>query len=389
MDEKLLAQTPPMGFNCWNTFMTDLDEDTLKEVALALKNEGFLEAGYNYFCLDDGWENKERVVGQGLDYDKEKFPSGLKAFGDFLHNLGFKFGIYTCNGTKTCAGYPGSYGYEYEDAAQFAKWGVDLVKYDNCFVPSDANSKFLYRRMGQALRETGRDILYSMCNWGFDESENWARTAGAHIYRVCGDCRDTFENVETVMSVIRKLNFSAHSGTNCFADPDFLIAGMNGEGAVSNLGEEVKPNAGYNVYRLQFSLWCMICAPLFMSHDPRKTTPLTKEILQNKKMIEISQDIAGIPAFLCTTEKKHANDVAKTEVWAKPLYNGDVAICLINRREFDHDVCAGFDSFGWLISDMVSAYDVWEDKSIGNHRGNITLKVPGRDCKVLILHHIK
>lgn len=381
-----LAATPPMGWNSWNTFMDHLEEKTLREIAISLKEQGFLEAGYTYFSLDDGWENKERVVGCGVDYDHAKFPSGLKSFGDFLHELGFKFGIYSCAGTLTCGGYPASYGYEYEDAAQFAAWGVDLLKYDNCHVPDDASGKFLYRRMGQALRETGRPILYSMCNWGFDASETWARSTGAHIYRIGGDSRDTWENVDVVMNTIKKINMSACSGPNCFADPDFLIAGMNGNGAVSHLGEEVAPNAGYDVYKMQFSLWCMLCAPLIMSHDPRKTTPETRDILLNKEMLAVNQDAAGIPAFICKIDKMEETEFIKTDVWAKPLLNGDIVVGLFNRNDHPSTITAGFNSFGWLLSDTVEVYDLWKHQQVGIARGYVITEVAQRSCAVFKLH---
>lgn len=375
-----------MGWNSWNTFMDGLDEATLREIAVSLKEQGFLEAGYEYFCLDDGWEEKTRRVGCGVDYDRKKFPSGLKSFGDFLHGLGFKFGIYSCAGTLTCGGYPGSYGYEYEDAQKFADWGVDLLKYDNCYVPTDVPGKFLYRRMGQALRETGRPILYSMCNWGFDDSQTWVRSTGAHSYRIGTDSRDTWENVQSVMHVLGKMNLTAFSGANCYADPDFLIAGMNGRGAVSNLGEEIGPNAGYNVYRMQFSLWCMICAPLMMSHDPRYTTPQTAEILLNRELLAVNQDAANIPAFPCRIEKMMEADASKCEVWAKPLSCGDVVVGLFNRKDTPAYLQAGFESMGWLLSDTVEAYDLWAHRPAGVFRGNVTMQVPGRDCVVLRLH---
>ncbi|MEG0570193.1 MAG: glycoside hydrolase family 27 protein [Oscillospiraceae bacterium] len=390
MKENLFTNAPPMGWNSWNTFMFDLNEETLREIALSLKSQGFLEAGYTYFCLDDGWEDKTRRIGHGVDYDKKKFPSGLAAFGDFLHDLGFKFGIYSCAGTLTCGGYPASYGYEYEDAENFAKWGVDLLKYDNCYVPADVQSKYLYRRMGQALRETGRPILYSMCNWGFDDSQNWARTTGANIYRIGGDIRDTWENIEGGMNTIAGLNISAHSGVGCFADPDFLVVGMNGDGAVSHLGEETSANATDSIYRVQFSLWCMLCAPLFMSHDPRKTTQGAKDILLNHEMIAVNQDPAFIPAYQCKVEKMlSAWEMSKTEIWAKPLYNGDVVVGLFNRREGPTDLVASFESFGFAITDTVCAYDLWAHEEIGLYRGSITINVGGRDCKVLRLHRQK
>ena len=384
---EMIAKTPPMGWNSWNTFMDQLDEKTLKEVALSLKKQGFLEAGYNYFCLDDGWESRERQFGSGVDYDKMKFPSGLKAFGDFLHDLGFKFGIYSCAGTLTCGGYPGSYGYEYEDAERFAQWGVDLLKYDQCNVPNDCEGKFLYRRMGQALRETGRPILYSMCNWGYDASETWARSTGAHIYRIGSDSRDTWESVCSSISVIKEINLPTYSGPNCYADPDFLIAGMNGSGAVSNLGEVIGPNADFGVYKTQFSLWCMLCAPLIMSHDPRSEDEQTNGILLNSEMIAVNQDPAGIPAFLCKIHKQF--EIQTNDVWAKPLANGDIVLGLFNRSDRTVVISAGFHSLGWLMSDHVEVYDLWAHQALGEAVGYVSAKVEPRNCAVFRLHRKK
>jgi alpha-galactosidase len=159
---------PPLGWNSWNTFTWDINEGLIREVADAFVSEGFKEAGYEYIVIDDCWSLKERDVGGRLVPDPVKFPGGMKALADYIHSKGLKFGMYSCVGTRTCAGYPGSFEHEFQDAALFAEWGVDYLKYDYCYKPSQISGALLYKRMSLALKNCGRDILFSACNWGTD-----------------------------------------------------------------------------------------------------------------------------------------------------------------------------------------------------------------------------
>ena len=168
MERRAMCAVPPMGWNSWNTFAENINEDLVKETVDSMKEQGFLEAGYEYVVMDDCWSLKERDAEGRLVADPEKFPGGIKALADYIHDKGFKFGMYSCCGTRTCANYPGSFEHEFEDARQFAQWGVDYLKYDNCFRPQNQDGRTLYRRMGMALANSGRDIVFSACQWGTD-----------------------------------------------------------------------------------------------------------------------------------------------------------------------------------------------------------------------------
>ena len=160
---KPLAHTPPMGWNSWNTFSWNINADLIRTSADYMVSTGLKDAGYEYIVIDDCWSEKQRVNGR-LVPDKDKFPDGIKPVADYVHSKGLKFGMYSCAGTHTCAGYPGSFEHEFDDAETFAEWGVDYLKYDYCYKPSAADGANLYKRMGMALRNCGRDIVFSACN---------------------------------------------------------------------------------------------------------------------------------------------------------------------------------------------------------------------------------
>ena len=185
----MTAKKPPMGWNSWNTFGEHINEKLIMEMADQLVNDGYKDAGYEYVIIDDCWSLKERVDGK-LVPDPKLFPSGMKALSDYIHSKGLKFGMYSCAGTKTCAGYPSSYGHEFEDARQFAEWGVDYLKYDFCNFPVSGDAKNAYLTMAMALRHTGREILFAACNWGKYDPSGWMRSRGAHTYRSTGDIFD-------------------------------------------------------------------------------------------------------------------------------------------------------------------------------------------------------
>ena len=230
----MLAQKPPMGWNSWNTFGPNINEKVVRDTADAFITKGLKDAGYEYVVIDDCWSLRDRGTDGRIVPDPEKFPSGMKALADYIHSKGLKFGMYSCAGTRTCAGYPGSFDYEFIDAKTFAEWGVDFLKYDFCYKPSLANGPILYNRMGMALKASGREILFSACNWGSDEVEKWIRSTGAHMYRSTGDINDTFDSFKNIaMSQVDKLTYSA---PGCFNDIDMLICGMHGKGNVANGG---------------------------------------------------------------------------------------------------------------------------------------------------------
>ena len=226
----ILAKTPPMGFNTWNTFGPDINEQMVLEMTDVIAEQGYRDAGYKYVVIDDCWSLKERDENGNLVADPEKFPHGMKYVGDYIHSKGLKFGMYSCAGTRTCAGYPASFDHEFQDARTFASWGVDFLKYDFCYFPSFANCQHRYLQMAQALRASGRDILFSACNWGVQEPWSWMRSVGAHMYRSTGDIVDNFASTSHIMAS-QMNNFNANA-SGCFNDMDMLTIGMAGQGFV-------------------------------------------------------------------------------------------------------------------------------------------------------------
>ena len=189
-----------------------------------VKRKGYQKAGYEYVVVDDCWALKERDGEGNLVPDPEKFPHGMKALADYLHGKGLKFGIYSCAGIMTCAGYPSSYDHEFQDARQFADWGVDYLKYDFCHFPDSADCKSRYHTMSMALKATGREILFAACNWGQEESWNWMRSIGVHTYRSTGDI---FDNFRSFMGILQSpLDHLSQSGGYCFNDMDMLPGGL-------------------------------------------------------------------------------------------------------------------------------------------------------------------
>jgi len=311
-----LAPRPPMGWNTWNTFQTKINENMLKEMVDIYVSSGMHDAGYEYFVLDDGWMAMERDQKGSLVADPVKFPQGMKAFADYVHAKGLKFGIYNCAGSKTCAGYPGTRGHEYEDARLYASWGVDFLKYDWCYTDS-LNAPEAYKTMSAALKATGRPIVFSICEWGDHAPWLWAGGVG-ELYRSTGDISASFVvrkpignwTPQSVLSIldlqeaIRKYN-----GPNHWNDPDMLEVG-NGMSYVED--------------RSHFSLWCMLAAPLAAGNDLRKMSPQTRQILTNSEMIAIDQDERGIAAFKMAMPDS-------LELWIKPLKNNEMALCFFNR----------------------------------------------------------
>ena len=246
----MLAKRPPMGWNSWNTFGRDINENLIKETADIMVEQGYLAAGYEYLVIDDCWSKMERDENGRLVADPEKFPSGMKAVADYVHSKGLKFGMYSCAGVRTCAGYPSSYDHEYVDAQTFADWGVDFLKYDFCNFPETGDCVGRYLQMSMALKATGRDILFSACNWGSKEPWKWMNSIGAHMYRSTGDIQDNYQSFKNI--ALSQVDNLCMSGPGSFNDPDMLVVGMYGKG---NVGFGGCTDAEY---RTQFALWCLL-----------------------------------------------------------------------------------------------------------------------------------
>lgn len=286
----ILAKTPPMGFNTWNTFGPNISEQMVLEMADVMAEKGYRDAGYKYVVIDDCWSLRERDENGNLVADPEKFPHGMKYVGDYIHSKGLKFGMYSCAGIRTCAGYPASFDHEFQDARTFASWGVDFLKYDFCYFPSFANCQHRYLTMAQALRASGRDILFSACNWGVQEPWSWMRSVGAHMYRSTGDIWDNFPSTAGIMKS-QMGNFNANAA-GCFNDMDMLTVGMGGQGNVGDANCNT-----YGEYEMQFAYWCFCAAPLMMGADLRKVGEEYRTLLQHKELIRLNQDPECRPPY--------------------------------------------------------------------------------------------
>ena len=311
-----LALTPPMGWNSWNKFACDVSERMLMEVADAMVESGMRDAGYTYIVVDDCWHGERDSLGF-IQASAGHFPHGIKAVTDYIHSKGLKFGIYSCAGNKTCAGKPASRGHEYQDALQYAKWGVDYLKYDWCDTEG-LNAEAAYTTMRDALFAAGRPIVFSLCEWGDNKPWKWGANVG-HLWRTTGDIYDCFDcemNYGTwsswgVMKILDKQEgLRQYAGPDHWNDPDML--------EVENGGMTT------NEDRAHFSMWCMLAAPLIAGNDLRNMSEETREILTNGEAIAINQDRLGIQGF------KFA-DKDSLETWFKPLDNGEWAVCFLNR----------------------------------------------------------
>ena len=281
---------PPMGWNTWNTFGNNINEQLIMEIADTVVEKGYKDAGYEYIIIDDCWHLPERRDGK-MVADPEKFPHGMKYLADYIHSKGLKFGMYSCAGVMTCyENLPGSYGYEYTDAKQFAEWEIDYLKYDFCHFPKMADAKMAYATMSMALRNCGRDILFAACNWGWHDPHLWMRSRGVNTYRSTEDISDnkvSFCNIAE--SQLEKISLS---GNGFFNDMDMLIVGMHGKGNVALGG------CSDEEYGLHFALWSFMGSPLIIGGDVRNLDKASEEILLNKNLIALNQDEDALPPYL-------------------------------------------------------------------------------------------
>ena len=375
MNRKAMCGVPPMGWNSWNTFTDKISEDLIKETVDVMKDQGFLEAGYEYVVMDDCWSLKERDSEDRLVADPEKFPNGIKALADYVHDKGFKFGMYSCCGTRTCADYPGSFEHEYEDARQFAQWGVDYLKYDNCFKPQFQDCRTLYRRMGLALANSGRDIVFSACQWGTESVHEWISSTGAHLFRSTQDITDCWNSIKDI--ALSQMDKMAFSGPFCHNDMDMRVVGLHGKG-----GNEYISAGGCTdeEYQTHFSLWAMMNSPLMIGCDVRNLTEETKKILLNKDLIAINQDTECRAPFRVNC-LSNSPDVF---ILVKFLSNGDVAVGMFNMGDVPAMAVVDFWDLGLTVSSGMALefYDCIDHENLGKKRERFSVKVPAHGSKV-------
>ncbi|MBM4371546.1 MAG: glycoside hydrolase family 27 protein, partial [Deltaproteobacteria bacterium] len=276
---RILAATPPMGWNSWNLFACDIDQDLILSTAEAMVESGMAALGYEYVNLDDCWQ-VDRDADGVIVADPERFPDGIAALADAVHALGLKLGVYTCAGTLTCQERPGSFGYEALDMATYAAWGVDYVKVDWCFAEElDAAERYGLFRDGIAA--TGREMMLSICNWGFQEPWVWGPETG-QLWRTSGDIQDSLLPLLVNLFAVEPL--APFAGPGRWNDPDMLEVG---NGGMDN-----------DLYRAHFGLWAILAAPLLAGNDLRDMDPETLAILTNPEIIAVDQDALGLQAVL-------------------------------------------------------------------------------------------
>ncbi|AOZ94796.1 alpha-galactosidase [Paenibacillus crassostreae] len=381
MYEQQLGLKPPMGWNSWNTFTWDINEQLIREAADTIVAGGYKDAGYEYIVIDDCWSLKDRDDDGKLVADPIKFPNGMKALADYIHSKGLKFGMYSCVGTHTCAGYPGSFEHEFQDAELLAEWGVDFLKYDYCFKPRHISGELLYKRMSLALKNCGRDILFSACNWGEDNVYQWIRESGAHMYRSTGDIQDSWDSIKSL--TLSQLDKASFTGSYCHNDMDMLVVGMYGGSNSDFIGSQI---GGCNdvEYKTHFSLWSMMGSPLMIGSDIRKANQPTRDILMNRDLIAINQDVEGRGAYRIKPEPQwfHADDVF---MLVKVLTDGDVAIGFFNLSDGQREMSLQFWDIGlpYASGKSLSLYDCWEHKEIGVFRERYAPVVPAHDCLIV------
>ncbi len=381
-----LAMTPPMGWNSWNGFGKKVSEQLIKETADSLVSTGLKDAGYTYLVIDDYWHGGRDSVNNLLFPDPERFPSGMKALADYVHSKGLRLGIYSDAGKMTCGDQPGSYGYEEKDAKLFAEWGIDFLKYDYCYCNdygSENNDYKMaidrYKKMGDALKATGRPILYSICEWGPRSPWLWGKEVGGHMWRTSYDVHDFWDtprNEDSPIGILTSLdvvsNLDRFAGPGGWNDPDMLVVGLNNTGNVRGGGcNEIE-------YRTQMSMWCMLAAPLMIGCDIRKMDAATKTILLNKDIISIDQDTLGKQGFRVFRRDG-------IEVFKKPLSGDRVAIAFLNRNSESNNISLLYKDMELDSKINYSIYDVWEHKKVEQPERIGSIRLKSHECKVFIL----
>ncbi len=382
VSSNLVSPTPFMGWMTWNSFEGDINEQNMREIADAMVSTGLRDAGYNYLCIDDLWHAPVRKKNGHLGFDTEKFPNGLNALTDYVHKLGLKIGIYSDAADFTCAGAPGSLGYEETDAKQYAAWGFDFLKYDYCGAPAHADTAFArYARMGKALKATGRPFYYDICEWGVLEPWKWADKAGGHSWRITYDSRDTWDHggyggsncgVTQAIDIAKPLYM--YGGPNRFNDMDMIMTGLYGKGKSSSHN---KANGMTDrEYQAQFTMWSILASPLVPVLDLRAMNDETKRILTNKEVIAVNQDRMGQQA-------ECISDANGLEVYVKELENGDVAVAFLNRTDRAEKMSTTLKAL--FLSGTYIVRDLWLHKDIATTKHVIEAEVQSHEARIFRL----
>ena len=370
--DSTLAATPPMGWNSWNHFAERVTDADVRAAADAIVANGMRDAGYIYVNIDDTWEGKRGP--HGVIQTNQKFPD-MKALADYVHSKGLKLGIYSSPGPQTCAKYTASYGHEAEDAKTYAAWGIDYLKYDMCsygniikkkageMTAANEPARFkmdkeAYEKMHKALVATGRPIVFSMCQYGWDDVWKWGTEVGGNLWRTTGDINDTYARMSEIG--FSQAGLARYAGPGHWNDPDMLEVGNGGMTT--------------DEYRTHMTLWAILAAPLLAGNDLSKMTPETLAMLTNKDVIAIDQDALGQQGDRVWAE-------GPTEIWAKPLSGGAKAVAIFNRSPEEKQI--PFKLSQVQASDTATLHDVWEASDVSATAGSYLASVPAHGVMLL------
>lgn len=373
LSSERLATTPPMGWNSWNHFQDRVTDADVRAAADELVSTGMKDAGYTYVVIDDSWQGSRDA--QGTLHPNSRFPN-MKALADYIHSKGLKFGLYSSPGAKTCAKYEGSLGHEFQDAKMYADWGVDFLKYDICSLFPEmermrethpeslrASQEMMiaaFRKMGMALKATGRPIVYSLSEHGIDDPWKWAPALGANMWRTTADIDETYGRM--VMIGFSQAGLAKYAGSGHWNDPDMLEIG-NGD-----LTEDER--------KTHMSLWAILSAPLMAGNDLTKMSDTDKQILMNRDAIAIDQDALGI-------QGDRLYESGDVDVWTKPLSGHRVAVGMFNRGSRPRQVSVDLRQIGF--PDGARIHDVWQSQDQGHHSGTFTDTVPWHGVALIVV----
>lgn len=332
-----LAATPPMGWNSWNKFGCNIDEELIERTADAMVSSGMRDAGYKYVNIDDCWMAKTRDAQGNLQADPTRFSHGIKAIAEYVHARGLKLGVYSSAGTATCQGLPASLDHEVADANKFAEWGVDYLKYDNCNNEKRPAIE-RYTAMSKALQATGRPIVFSLCEWGENKPWEWGRQVGGMLWRTTGDISDRWNSMIEILD--KQVGLEKYSSPGGWNDPDMLEVG-NGR-------------MTFNEYVAHFSLWALLNAPLIAGNDLRSMSDSTRFILTNRGVIAVDQDWGGQQGT-----RLRDDPATNTQVWVKPMHNGGRAVVLLNRGSTATSISVATADLGLAPAPSYQAIDLW------------------------------
>lgn len=358
-----LALTPPMGWNSWNVWGVKVDGQKVKDAAKAMVDEGLADFGWTYINIDDGWQGERRENG-GISSGSHFLD--MEDITSYIHKLGLKAGIYSSPGPKTCGVFTGSYGFEANDASQWAKWGFDYLKYDLCSyqdvmrLKNDYDIKHPYYLMGDLLKKEKRDIVFSMCQYGIDEVWKWGADTGGNLWRTSEDITDTWESI--LHLGFNMYNKAAYAGPGQWNDPDMLVVGRLGWGNLRN--SALTPDEQYT----HVSLWSIQASPLLIGCEIAGMDVFTKNLLCNHEVIAVNQDPLGVQG-----ERIYHSD--EIEVYSKPLYDGGTAIAVFNLKPLFIKRPLELEQLG--LKGNYKLIDLWRQETVRYDAGILNANIPG------------